>query len=140
MNTDRFLYKGMTVNGEWVYGYLSVVTKEQKAKVEPGFYISNKMGMPFAYDVRPETVGQCTGVKDKNGKLIYEGDIVVGSWNTKLLVLWDDISVSFTVKPLSGGGERELHFFSNSRYLDDGTISYKDFEIIGNIHEMEKNK
>ena len=55
---------------------------------------------------------QCTGMTDKNGILIYEGDVVVGSWNTRLTVLWDEISVSFMVQPLDSGGAREFHYYS----------------------------
>lgn len=132
MNTDRFLYKGMTVNGEWVYGYLSVVTKEQKAKVEPGFYISNKMGMPFAYDVRPETVGQCTGVKDKNGKLIFEGDFVK-------VVGGGMFEHEMTFEVVDGISRWQIRNCGNYKHynkyhdLDIGSM----FEIIGNVHEME---
>jgi uncharacterized phage protein (TIGR01671 family) len=83
------------------------------------------------------TIEQCTGAKDKNSKLIYEGDIVLGSWNTKLIVFWDAVSVEYRVKPVSGGGDREFHYFSDIKGLDDGTISYRNFEIIGNVHQME---
>ena len=65
---DRYLFKAKTCNGEWVTGFLHC--KDDK------WYISNKAGSQFAYEVRPDTICQCTGLKDKNGKLIWENDIV----------------------------------------------------------------
>mgnify|MGYP003218238849 CR=1 FL=1 len=65
---DRCLFKAKICNGEWVAGFLHC--KDDK------WYISNKAGSPFAYEVRPDTICQCTGLRDKNGKLIWENDIV----------------------------------------------------------------
>lgn len=65
---DRYLFKAKTCNGEWVSGFLHC--KENK------WYINNKAGSPFAFEVRPDTICQCTGLKDKNGRLIWENDIV----------------------------------------------------------------
>ncbi|MBD9291839.1 MAG: hypothetical protein EGS42_08090 [Coprococcus eutactus] len=64
----RYLSKAKTCNEKWVSGFLHC--KENK------WYISNKAGSPFAFEVRPDTICQCTGLTDKNGNLIWENDIV----------------------------------------------------------------
>lgn len=65
---DRYLFKAKTCRGDWVQGFLT--SKNGR------WYIGNKAGRPLAFEIRPETICQCTGLKDKNGKLIWENDIV----------------------------------------------------------------
>jgi len=97
---DRYLFKAKTCNGEWVSGFLHC--KENK------WYISNKAGAPFAFEVRPDTICQCTGMTDENGHLIWENDIVafLDTYSTegglaeascKGKVVWDDETLSFQV-------------------------------------------
>lgn len=65
----EILFKAKTCSGEWVEGLLA--HKDDK------WYISNKAGMPFAFEVRPETICQYTGLTDENGNKIWENDIAV---------------------------------------------------------------
>lgn len=119
---DRFKFRGMTLGGEWVYGNLAIISEKIKScgmTIDAGYYISNKVGMPFAYPVRPETIGQCTGLKDKNDKLIYENDYVKYKGNI-YKVFWNKTKIS-------------LENILNNDIIDIQEFDY--MEIIGNEHE-----
>ena len=77
---DRFLYRAKRIeNGEWVEGYYIYYPHGYYAEGEIEHILidtSTSVGLYKVYSVDPSTICQCTGLKDKDGKLIWENDIV----------------------------------------------------------------
>lgn len=109
-------------NGEWIYGDLLTPTD-----IMDVWEISENTGMGDRYEIDPETVGQYTGLKDKNGNKIFEGDIV--KFVRYGVVTWHEVLGGFVLffRPQNPFGS-SLHWM----LFDIGICPY---EVIGNIHD-----
>ena len=145
----EILFRGKRLdNGEWVYGSFCMDAREQfngLCGVDGFIRLYDKAkGKMQTHEVDRETVGQYTGLKDKNGRKIWEGDIIkidngerscisvvkFGEYCPKLF--YDMLDICFPHRlHLNANG-----FFAESNKHEDMIIFKSPFiEVIGNIHD-----
>ena len=122
---NRYLFRGKCVNSrKWFFGSLIMRDDGKHFIAEKCMRSLKKPHGHFltGYDaVDPATVGQCTGLKDKNGTLIFEGDIVTISnddvlddftaqiyWDNGWCVDYEDIEVPLYISKIAEGAAIEI--------------------------------
>ncbi len=136
MNRET-LYRGMRLdNGKWVYGYyvkLSMWQNDTHLIIGKGEY-----GCTYKFEVDPDTVGEYTGLKDKNGVKIFVGDIIKAHYANAVKSDFVEYVVfhngRFSATPdnahcwtMLADGVRHPR--------QDNTIYMESCEVIGNIYD-----
>lgn len=121
---------------KWIYGYYvkycqdyEFIFQDDWIQETHKYKDNGNTTLKGAFEVIPETAGQYTGLTDKNGKKIFEGDLLSSSeWSCLCEVIWD--GGGFTIKQ----GETTQNLKTN---LEDYYGNEFEVEVVGNIHDIE---
>ena len=117
-------YRGKQ-NDTWLYGYVFEKAGE--------YFIFDDKGQ---HEVNQESIGQFTGIKDTNEKLVYEGDIILippTNFNVEIIGVVVFYNASFIVRSLSSGSNFSIDYVFRERMPGKPNP-----QIIGNIFESKE--
>ena len=130
MREIKFRAKGKD-NGDWVYGdYCSIPN--------PNILFINSDNEIDTEEIDPKTVGQFTGLHDKNGKEIYEGDILEFITKRKYGFLYDGVKVRIKVEFGKFNPMNDTLYDFIGFHTNDSSIQYYleyGCEVVGNVHD-----